>query len=75
VSPGAVQPPRCAPGRPTPEGGLGRGTYAGELAALYAAYRRRLEALGRPDREGYAWAALDALRRRAPTWSARPVFL
>jgi len=58
-----------------PEGGLGRGTYAGELAALYAAYRRRLEALGRPDREGYAWAALDALRAAPTTWGARPVFL
>src|SRR4051794_1647236 len=58
-----------------PEGGLGRGAYAGELAALYAAYRRRLDALGRPDREGHAWAALDALRAAPTTWGARPVFL
>ena len=36
--------------------------YADELAALYSAYRRRLEALGRPDRDGEAWAVLDALR-------------
>src|SRR3954447_15563038 len=58
-----------------PEGGRGRDAYAGELAALYAAYRRRLEGLGRPDREGYAWAALDALRAAPTTWGARPVFL
>ena len=36
--------------------------YAEELGRLYAAYRRRLEALGRTDPEGHAWAALDALR-------------
>src|SRR5215218_1489778 len=53
-------------------GGL---TYADELAALYAAYRRRLEALGRPDREGAAWAALDALRADPARWGRRPVFL
>ena len=58
-----------------PEGGAGRSDYASELAALYAAYRRRLEALGRPDREGYAWAVLDALRAAPAAWGARPVFL
>src|SRR3954449_10098204 len=58
-----------------PDGGRGRDAYAGELAALYAAYRRRLEALGRPDREGYAWAALDALRADPVRWGRRPVFL
>src|SRR5918999_4020143 len=31
----------------------GRGAYADELAALYAAYRRRLDRLGQPDREGH----------------------
>jgi hypothetical protein len=49
--------------------------YADELAALYAAYRRRLERLGRPDLEGYAWAALDALRADPAAWAGRPVFL
>ena len=49
--------------------------YADELAALYSAYRRRLEALGRPDREGEAWAALDALRADPAAWGRRPVFL
>jgi ATP-dependent helicase/DNAse subunit B len=53
----------------------GRGGYASELAALYAAYRRRLERLGRPDQEGYAWAALDALRAAPATWERRPVFV
>ncbi len=49
--------------------------YADELAALYSAYRRRLEALERPDREGEAWAALDALRADPAVWGRRPVFL
>jgi ATP-dependent helicase/DNAse subunit B len=53
----------------------GRAAYADELAALYAAYRRRLERLGRPDREGHAWAALDALRADPAAWGGRPVFL
>ena len=42
--------------------GRPRAAYAGELGALYSAYRRTLEELGRPSLEGYAWAALDALR-------------
>ena len=52
-----------------------RAGYAGELAALYSAYRRRLEALGRPDRDGHAWAALDALRAAPASWGGTPVFL
>ena len=52
----------------------GRAAYAGELGGLYSAYRRRLERLGRPDREGYAWAALDALRAAPASWGGRPVF-
>ena len=55
--------------------GWGGAPYADELAALYSAYRRRLEALGRPDREGAAWAALDALRADPARWGRRPVFL
>src|SRR3954470_1267284 len=53
----------------------GGAPYADELAALYAGYRRRLEALVRPDREGAAWAALDALRADPARWGRRPVFL
>src|SRR4051812_28929723 len=52
----------------------GRERYAEELAALYAAYRRRLEALGRSDADGFAWAALDALRAAPASWGGRPVF-
>src|SRR5215217_5649857 len=53
----------------------GGAPYGDELAALYAGYRRRLEALARPDREGAAWAALDALRADPVRWGRRPVFL
>jgi ATP-dependent helicase/DNAse subunit B len=48
--------------------------YADELAALYSAYRRRLDDLGRPDRDGEAWSALDALRADPAAWARRPVF-
>ncbi|HET6551432.1 MAG TPA: PD-(D/E)XK nuclease family protein [Solirubrobacter sp.] len=46
--------------------------HAGELAALYSAYHRRLEALGAVDADGLVHAALDAARER---WSGRPLFL
>ena len=49
--------------------------HAGELAALYSAYHRRLERLGAVDAEGLARAALDALRERPAAWGGRPVFL
>ena len=49
--------------------------HAGELAAMFSAYHRRLEQLGAVDREGLARAALDALRERPAAWGARPVFL
>ncbi|HET8759149.1 MAG TPA: hypothetical protein VFM58_24235, partial [Solirubrobacteraceae bacterium] len=48
--------------------------HAGELATLHSAYHRRLEALGAVDREGFAGAALDAVRARPAAWG-RPVFL
>jgi superfamily I DNA/RNA helicase/RecB family exonuclease len=49
--------------------------HAGELARLYSAYHRRLEALGAVDADGLARAALDALRADAGAWGGRPVFL
>jgi superfamily I DNA/RNA helicase/RecB family exonuclease len=49
--------------------------HAGELAALFSAYHRRLEALERRDEQGHARAALDALRERPAAWGARPVLL
>lgn len=49
--------------------------HAEEVAALYSAYVRRLESLGRVDAEGYAWRVLDALRADPRAWGDRPVFL
>jgi hypothetical protein len=49
--------------------------HAGELARLYSAYHRRLEALGVMDADGLARAALDALRADSGAWGGRPVFL
>jgi ATP-dependent helicase/DNAse subunit B len=55
-------------------GDAGRRTYGDEVAALYGAYRRALERLGRLDAPLYAAAALDALRERPVAWGATPVF-
>jgi hypothetical protein len=44
--------------------------HAEELSALYAAYHRRLEAIGAPDAEGFARAALDALASGRPRGAA-----
>ena len=52
----------------------GAPAHAGELAALYSAYHRLLGRLGTVDEEGFARAALDALRERPAAWGARPVF-
>jgi len=46
-----------------------------EAAAIYAAYARALERLGRVDPELFAWRALDALRAAPAAWGATPVFL
>jgi hypothetical protein len=46
--------------------------HAGELAALYSAYHRRLEALDAVDADGLARAALDQLRE---AWDGRPLLL
>src|SRR3954466_14930886 len=48
--------------------------HAAELAALYSAYHRRLEALGTVDADGFVLAALDALRARPAAWGDRPLF-
>jgi ATP-dependent helicase/DNAse subunit B len=55
--------------------GGGAPAHAEELAALYSAYTRRLEALGVRDEDGHARAALDALRERPEAWGRRPVLL
>ncbi|WP_354698209.1 exonuclease [Paraconexibacter sp. AEG42_29] len=52
-----------------------RADYATDLAALYGAYQRGLEALGRVDAPMRTVAAHDALRTAPASWPGRPVFL
>ncbi len=51
-----------------------RGPYATEVAAIYQGYARRLDEIGRVDRELYAWRALDALRGAPGRWGGDQVF-
>ncbi|HEY1523493.1 MAG TPA: PD-(D/E)XK nuclease family protein [Solirubrobacteraceae bacterium] len=51
-----------------------RGRYAAEVASVYQGYARRLEEMGRVDRELYVWRALDALRAAPGRWGADQVF-
>jgi ATP-dependent helicase/DNAse subunit B len=51
-----------------------RAEYARELAAIYDAYVRRLDRLGRVDTELFAWRALDALRAAPGRWGTEAVF-
>src|ERR1700754_4295486 len=51
-----------------------RGAYAEDVASIYLAYARELEATGRVDAELYAWRALDALRLAPGAWGDDPVF-
>jgi ATP-dependent helicase/nuclease subunit B len=55
--------------------GTRRRAYADDLAALYSAYRRRLERLGRIDAELHALASLDQLVLAPERWRATPVYL
>jgi ATP-dependent helicase/DNAse subunit B len=50
-----------------------RRAYCEEVAAIYAGYRRRLERLGRVDREQLEAAALDAIRIDPSLWGRTPV--
>lgn len=50
-----------------------RGAYGEDLARLYAAYRGRLDRLGRRDLPLHQAAALDALREQPQRWGATPV--
>ncbi|TMK42135.1 MAG: hypothetical protein E6G56_02500 [Actinobacteria bacterium] len=52
---------------------LERRGYADDLAALYRAYDRLLDAIGRPDAELYASRALDGLRLEPRRWRDTPV--
>ncbi|MEY2516141.1 MAG: hypothetical protein QOJ89_3499, partial [bacterium] len=52
----------------------GRRAYAGEVAGLYSAYRRRLERLHRRDKPLHAAAALRAISENPAAWGETPVF-
>jgi ATP-dependent helicase/DNAse subunit B len=52
---------------------LGPASEGLEVCALYEAYRRTLERLGRLDRELRTTTALDRLRREPARWGSRPV--
>ncbi len=54
--------------------GSRRREYADELAAVYGAYRRRLDRLGRLDHELHAVRTLDAISLAPDRWGATPVF-
>ena len=51
-----------------------REPYGRELASIYSGYARRLEEVGRVDRELYAWRALDELRAAPARWGSDQVF-
>jgi hypothetical protein len=51
-----------------------RAGYARDVGAIYLAYARELERLGRVDAELFAWGALDALRSAPGRWGSEPVF-
>ncbi len=69
-----IEPARFAAAMRTWAGDGGRRPYADELIALNAAYRARLERLGRVDRELHERAALDAITLAPERWRATPVF-
>ncbi len=48
-----------------------RAGFTHDLGRIYAAYARELDALGRVDRELFAWRALDALRADPQSWAVR----
>ncbi len=50
------------------------GNRVREAAAIYAAYRERLDAVGLADEELAAWRAVDALRERPLRFGRTPVF-
>ena len=57
-----------------PAGGERR-SLARDLSAIHQSYRELLLELGGADEEGFARAALDALRADPAAWGATPVFL
>jgi ATP-dependent helicase/DNAse subunit B len=70
-----VEPARFAAALRRWAGDGARSRYAAEIAALYTAYRERLDRAGLVDRELFAWHALDALNRAPQRWGRTPVFV
>ncbi len=70
-----VEPGRLskALGRWAPDGP--RAAYAGEVGALYRAYRERLDAAGMVDPDLFAWRALERLRHEPHRFGRTPVFV
>src|SRR5690349_11823805 len=69
-----IDPPRLAQAlRTWSSGDAGRGAFAGELSALFFAYRAVLDRLGRRDEELHTAAALDAIRLEPQRWGDTPV--
>jgi ATP-dependent helicase/DNAse subunit B len=52
-----------------------RARYAREVAAIYSAYRERLDAAGLVDEDLFAWRAVDALRERPHDFGRTPVLV
>jgi ATP-dependent helicase/DNAse subunit B len=70
-----IEPPRLTRALRIWSGvGSGRRAYAEELATLYAAYRRRLERLGRLDADLHAVRALDVISLAPRYWGRTAVF-
>ncbi len=51
-----------------------RAGYAADVAAIYRAYVRELDELGRVDAELHAWRGLDAMREHPSRWGNDTVF-
>jgi SAM-dependent methyltransferase len=69
-----VDPPRLAQAlRTWSAGDERRSAFAGELSALFFAYRQLLEDLGRRDQDLHTAAALDAIRLEPHRWGSTPV--
>ena len=69
-----VDPPRLTSALRKWAGDGPRRAYADEVAAVYNAYRRALEAAGLVDEELFGWRALDALRLMPAAWGDTPLF-
>ncbi len=70
-----IEPPRLTAALRTWAPTGRRRAYCDEVAAIYAGYRRRLERLGRLDREQHATAGLDAIRIDPQRWGRTPVLV